>query len=164
MLTIKDYAAQAGVSYEAVRQQIKRYSAELDGHIVKDGRTRCLDDYAQQFLDEKRKKNPIIIQQASKDDEIQALVQENKALLLKVTELQDLLLQERELTKQLQGKLIDSLQSKSKENEAVLDDEADAIQNGAESDEKPPIDVPVIVDSSEIKNKTLWERIKAWFD
>lgn len=151
MLTIKDYAAQAGVSYEAVRQQIKRYSAELDGHIVKDGRTRCLDDYAQQFLDEKRKKNPIIIQQASKDDEIQALVQENKALLMKVTQLQDQLLQERELTKQLQAKLIDSLQPIPQE-EAPPEDQQASDESGTVTEEE-----------SEQPRLGFWRHVMAWF-
>lgn len=160
MISLKDYAAKNHVSYEAVRQQVKRYASDLEGHIIKVSRTQYLDDEAVDFLDAKRKVNPVIVQEASKDQEIQALQDENKALLLKVTELQDQLLREREFVKQLQGQLIDALQPKTTETEAASEDEA---QNGAESEEQPPIDVPVAVDSTEIKNKTLWERIRAWF-
>lgn len=162
MISIKDYAAKNHVTYEAVRQQVKRYADELDGHIIKISRTQYLDDEAVAFLDEKRKRNPIIIQEVNKNQEIRALQDENKALLLKVTELQDQLLREREFIKQLQGQLIDALQPKTEEMEATSENEA---QNGSESDEKPTedFDIPTAVDGAEIENKTLWERFKAWF-
>lgn len=161
MISIKDYAVKNHVTYEAVRQQVKRYADELDGHIIKISRTQYLDDEAVAFLDEKRKRNPIIIQEVNKNQEIRALQDENKALLLKVTELQDQLLREREFIKQLQGQLIDALQPKTAETEAASENEA---QNGSESDEKPPedIDMPTTVDDAKIENKTLWERFKAW--
>ena len=44
MITIKDYAKQKGVSYEAIRKQIKRYEDELEGHLVKQNRFLMLDD------------------------------------------------------------------------------------------------------------------------
>lgn len=161
MISLKDYAAKNHVSYEAVRQQVKRYAGELEGHIIKISRTQYLDDEAVAFLDAKRKVHPVIVQETSKDQEIQALQDENKALLLKVTELQDQLLREREFTKQLQGQLINALQSKAEETKAASENKA---QNGSESDEKPPEDIGIhtAVDSAEIENKTLWERFKAW--
>lgn len=161
MISLKDYAAKNHVSYEAVRQQVKRYAGDLEGHIIKVSRTQYLDDEAVAFLDEKRKRNPIIIQEASKEQAIQALQDENKALLLKVTELQDQLLREREFVKQLQGQLIEALQPQNAETEAASENEA---QNGSESDEKPPVgtDTPTAVEGAEIENKTFWERFKAW--
>ena len=50
LISIKDYAKNNRISYEAVRQQVKRYSAELAGHIVKDGRQQFLDEEAVLFL------------------------------------------------------------------------------------------------------------------
>lgn len=61
MISIKDYAAQKNVSYEAVRKQIKRYETQLDGHLERVGRTLYLDDDAVAFLDDKRKKNPVVV-------------------------------------------------------------------------------------------------------
>lgn len=157
MISIKDYAAKNNVSYEAVRQQVKRYSKELEGHIIKVSRTQYLDDDAIAFLDDKRRKNPVIVQETSKDNEIQALYQENKALLLKVTELQDQLLKERELVKALQGQLIDVLQSTEKNedvesNEFVFVDEApEDIQEETE------------VSQNEEDSLSFWQKIKRLF-
>ena len=44
MITIRDYAKENNVSYEAIRKQIKRYEDELNGHIIKQNRTQFLDD------------------------------------------------------------------------------------------------------------------------
>ena len=83
--TIKDYALRNNVSYEAIRAQIKRYETDLEGHIHKEGRTRFLDDFAVSFLDDRRKANPVIVQEVSKDEEINRYKEENdrlKTLLL----------------------------------------------------------------------------------
>ena len=61
MLSIRDYARDSGVSYEAVRKQIKRYEGDLKGHIRIDGRTQYLDDVAVAFLNEHRSKNPLVV-------------------------------------------------------------------------------------------------------
>ena len=51
MISIKDYAKQKNVSYEAVRKQLVRYKDELQSHITTKNRMRFLDDYAVNFLD-----------------------------------------------------------------------------------------------------------------
>lgn len=89
MISFKDFARENSISYEAVRQQCKRYSIELDGHIYKEGRTQFLDDYAVEFLKTKRQKNPVVVLDLSKDEELEHLRQENKSLLIKLTEAQD---------------------------------------------------------------------------
>lgn len=61
MITIKDYAHSKGITYEAVRAQLHRYAKELDGLIVKQGRTQFLTDEAVAFLDAKRASNPVVI-------------------------------------------------------------------------------------------------------
>lgn len=92
VISLKEYARNNNISYEAVRQQVVRYASELEGHIIKDGRQQFLDEEAVSFLDEKRKKNPVIIYQASKDEEIERLEEENKALLIKLAQVQEQLL------------------------------------------------------------------------
>lgn len=89
MITIKDYAKQKGVSYEAIRKQIKRYDAELEGHLIKQNRFLMLDDEAVQFLDGKRSKNPVIVYEQNKDEELEQLRQENKMLLIQMNTVQD---------------------------------------------------------------------------
>lgn len=61
MVSIKDYARDCGVSYEAVRKQIRRYAAELDGHIHQQGRTQYLDDVAVAFLSDHRAPAPVAV-------------------------------------------------------------------------------------------------------
>ena len=80
MIQIKDYAKEKHVSYEAVRKQIKRYEADLEGHIIRQGNTQFLDDEAVKFLDGKRASNPVIIYEHDKDIQIEQLQEENANL------------------------------------------------------------------------------------
>lgn len=115
---MREYAAQKGVSYEAVRKQVNRYKKELEGHITKVSRTQYLDDEAIAFLDEKRQENPVILLQTDKDEEIQRLYNENKALLLRVAELQNALLKEKDTVKELQTEKIALLEAKQEQEAA----------------------------------------------
>ena len=121
MISIKDYAKNKGVSYEAVRKQVNRYKDELDGHIHKQNRTQYLDDEAVTFLDSKRAESPVILLQMDKDEEIQRLNNENTALLIKVAELQDALIREKDNVKLLQEEKIALLEAKNET--AVEEDE-----------------------------------------
>lgn len=116
LITIKEYAKQNNISYEAVRKQIQKYKDnELQEHIIKNNRTQYLDEYAVDFLNNRRKESPVIIAQMDKDEEIQRLYDENKALLLKIAELQDLLLKEKDNVKQLQQDKIALLEANQEE-------------------------------------------------
>ena len=83
IISMKDYAEQKNISYEAVRKQVARYKAELEGHIIVDGRQQFLDEDAVAFLDAKRQKNPVVIYQESKDEKIEQLNEQVKQLLVK---------------------------------------------------------------------------------
>lgn len=89
VVSLKDYAAQKNVSYEAVRQQVVRYKDELAGHVIRDGRQQLLDEDAVAFLDAKRMKNPVAIIQSDKDERIAALEDQVKALLAKTADQAD---------------------------------------------------------------------------
>ena len=84
VISLKDYAKQNNISYEAVRQQVVRYKDELSEHIIRDGRQQFLDEEAVTFLDAKRQKNPVAIIQQDKDETIEALRQERENLLIKI--------------------------------------------------------------------------------
>ena len=117
MITIKDYAKSHGVSYEAVRQQIGRYiDREVDGfrladHIVKVDRTQYLDDEATAFLDERRAKSPVFIQQEERDETIERLRSEvdllQKRLIAAQDEYRDLLKEKHAIEMREQGLLAD---------------------------------------------------------
>lgn len=169
MISMKEYAEKHDISYEAVRKQVKRYQNDLKPHIHKVGRVNYLDEEAEAFLDEKRSKNPVIVVEDDRKNEIQRLYDENKALLLKITELQsllicekdkvqqlqDALLAEREQVKQLQSQLLVS-QEKENENERFnLDNEN--FDNASEPD------INYAEDEGREQNMTLWEKFKSWW-
>lgn len=102
--TLRDYAKQNNISYEAVRKQVVRYAAELEGHLIKDGRQQFLDEEAVAFLDAKRQKNPLAIIQQSKDEAIAELERENKNLRIQLENAQaDLIAEQKENKKLLQA-------------------------------------------------------------
>lgn len=163
---MKDYAEKHSISYEAVRKQVKRYQNELKAHIHKVGRTNYLDEEAEAFLDDKREKNPVIVVEDGRKDEIQRLYDENKALLLKITELQSLLIdekenvqqlqaaliQEKEQVQQLQFQLIEAVTKSEQNNEVACDDAVD--------NEVDPLDSQNERFSE--RELTWWQRFKSW--
>ena len=112
MISMKDYAEQKGISYEAVRRSVNRYKEELEGHIVVQNRSKFLDDEAVAFLDSKRQQSPIVIINQDKNEELERLRNEKEALLIKIAELQDALLQEKDKVAVLQEKNIALLEAK----------------------------------------------------
>lgn len=120
MITIKDYAKSHGVSYEAARQQIGRYmDREVDGfrlgdHISKIDRTQYLDDEAVAFLDNRRAKNPVIVQQEGRDETIERLRQRVDELQTRLLTAQDeykaLLLEKHSIEMREQALLADKQQ------------------------------------------------------
>lgn len=92
VMSIKDYAKARNISYEAARQQVKRYAEELDGHITRQNRTQYLDDYAVELLDDHRQQNPVVVINQDRDEALEQLREENKALTQRVMLLQDKLL------------------------------------------------------------------------
>lgn len=128
--SIKDYAKSRKITYEAARQQVKRYEKELQGHIHRQNRTQYLDDYAVELLDDHRQQNPVVVVNQDRDAELEQLRSENKTLLQQVAMLQDKLLtaQESAIEAAKQTVLLDAaqadkaaLQERVKELEAERD-------------------------------------------
>lgn len=111
--SIKDYAKSRKITYEAARQQVKRYEKELQGHIHKQNRTQYLDDYAVDLLDDHRQQNPVVVVNQDRDAELEQLRSENKTLLQQVAMLQDKLLtaQESAIEAAKQTVLLDAAQA-----------------------------------------------------
>lgn len=117
MITIKDYAKKHSISYEAARKSVSRYKDELEGHVITEGRTQYLDDEAVAFLDGKRQQNPVVIVNMDKDEEIERLRSEKEALLIRIAELQDSLIREKDKCALLQEKNIALLEAKVEQTE-----------------------------------------------
>lgn len=85
LLTIKEYAKKKNITYEAVRKQIQKYKDdELKDHIIKKNKTQYLDEYAVDFLDNRRRESPVLLYQMEKDEEIETLKRERENLLIKI--------------------------------------------------------------------------------
>jgi len=85
LLTIKEYAKKKNITYEAVRKQIQKYKDdELKDHIIKKNKTQYLDEYAVDFLDNRRRESPVLLYQMEKDEQIETLRNEKEALLITV--------------------------------------------------------------------------------
>ena len=115
MISLKEYAEKKKISYEAVRKQVNRYRDELGDHLYKKGRTQYLDEEGEEFLDQRRASNPVIIVENDKNERIEQLENENKQLLIKIASLQEQLLQEKDNVKQLQQEKIELLEEKKTE-------------------------------------------------
>ena len=154
MITIKDYAKGRGISYEAARQQISRYmEREVDGfrladHISKVDRTQYLDDEAVAFLDERRAKNPVVIQQEERDETIERLRAEvdllQKRLIAAQDEYRDLLKEKHAIEMREQGLLADK-QRIEEFKAAALEAEGRAAQ--AEERERAAIDAKDVAEA-----------------
>lgn len=95
--SLKEFAEQHNISYEAARKSFTRYAKDLEGHTVMKDRTRMLDEYAVKYLEEKRRSSPIItIVEGSREDV--------KRLEEEVAALREQLLSAREDYIQLQNK------------------------------------------------------------
>ena len=111
--SIKNYAKSRKITYEAARQQVKRYEKELQGHIHRQNRTQYLDDYAVDLLDDHRQQSPVVVVNQDRDAELEQLRAENKTLLQQVAMLQDKLLtaQESAIEAAKQTVLLDAAQA-----------------------------------------------------
>ena len=96
LVTLRQFAREKGITYEAVRKQVLRFSDELEGHVVTVDNTKYLDEYAQQFLSERRRMSPIVVKiedTQADNGEYQAQIESLKTQLLqvqqKVIQLQD---------------------------------------------------------------------------
>lgn len=121
LLSIRDYAKSRFISYEAARRQVMRYKKELKGKIEIKQRTQYLTEDAIEFLDEHRKYSPVVVhkdkerqEKEVQRNELEELRQENKVLLLKVNELQERIMQEKDNVARIQADQIKYLEANSR--------------------------------------------------
>lgn len=124
MITLKDYAKQHNVTYEAIRSQVNRYREQLGDHIIQEGRQQFLDDYAVAFLDDRRQKNPVVVYQQEKDEQIEQLEKENKILLAKLATRNEqvLDLMQYKLTSEEQKRALEDAKTAQERRERELDE------------------------------------------
>ena len=62
LMTLKQFADEQGISYEAVRRAVKRHADKLTGHVIENDGVRYLHEEAVRILKERRRESPIIVQ------------------------------------------------------------------------------------------------------
>lgn len=90
--SIKQIAEEQNVSYEAIRKMIVRYSDELKDHITRKNRTQYLDEWAVEFLKEKRRENPVVLYNMDQNEQIEELKAQVELLKNKLLASQEQLL------------------------------------------------------------------------
>lgn len=124
LITIKQYAEDQGISYEAVRKQVVRYSDELSGHIVKRDRRQFLDQWAVDFLTEKRRQSPVVVVSMDRSEENERLREEIDSLRVKLMTAQNELLSEKDRVIQLQDEAKKMIEDQSRYTALLEDNKA----------------------------------------
>jgi len=131
VMTIKQYAENQHVSYEAVRKQIVRYGEELKDHIVKRDRKQYLDEWAVKFLTERRRENPVILVTQENLEEIEELKKQVESLRTQLMTAQNELLKSQDDCLKAKDKIIElqdeakkTLEDKAKYTALLEDNEA----------------------------------------
>ncbi len=173
VITLKDYAKQHNISYEAVRQQVVRYANELEGHLIRDGRQQFLDEEAVAFLDAKRQKNPVAIIQQSKDEALEELRQERENLLIKIAAIQDELLKEkdkvqilldekREQIALLEAKNDDLSAEKEKQDKLLEEKEKELTEANERIEASNKALTEMLKENEAMKNASFWQRLRGF--
>lgn len=114
LMTIKQFAESQNVTYEAVRKQIVSYGEELKEHIIRNGRTQYLDEWAVEFLTKRRRENPVILLSQDKDETIELLKSQIETLRVQLMTAQSELLKEKDRIIELQDEAKKTLEDRAR--------------------------------------------------
>lgn len=94
--SLREYAQDRGVSYEAVRKAVKRHQAELGDHITEQNRKRYIDDAGQAMLDRYRQINTVTILEGNVNEELERLKAELERRDQQIMKLQERIIEDQE--------------------------------------------------------------------
>lgn len=123
LITLRQYAEDQGISYEAVRKKVVKYTEELSGHIVKKGRVQYLDPKAVEFLKNKRRENPVVLVKENQNEEIEALRNQVDSLKTQLLTMQHELLESKDRIIALQDEAKQNIEDKTKYEALVAENE-----------------------------------------
>ena len=87
-MTIRQLAEDQHVTYEAIRRQLSIYRKELEGHIIQKKNMKLLDEYAVDFLRQRRRQSPVVVYNQDREETIDALKNELLKAQNMITQLQ----------------------------------------------------------------------------
>ena len=124
LVTLKQYAEDQKISYEAVRKQVVRYAEELSDHVIKKDRTQYLDEVAVKFLTEKRRESPIVLVNMDQSEENQRLKEQLEMLKAQLMTAQNELLKEKDRVIELQDEAKKTIEDRAKYTALLEDNKA----------------------------------------
>ena len=130
MTTITALSKEQHCTYQAIWKLVTKYEKDLGQHVVKKGRDRYLDDYAVDFILEKRKDHPMVAINVDQAAIISGQEQEIKRLKDKIEALQNEIIQNEKHINELQRENQTALEAKI-QNKYLLED-----KNRLQSDNK----------------------------
>lgn len=107
LIGVKEYAERCQLTPEAIRKKLRRYSAELEGHISTQNRKQFLDSYAVDFLEAHKEIKPVIVYDWAKDEEIAQLKAEVEELKQKLVMIMQQSIADKEKIADLTGQLLE---------------------------------------------------------
>ena len=123
LITLKQYAESKGISYEAVRKQVNRYQEELKGHIVVKNRTQYIDQWAVDFLSERRRESPIVLVTETQQEQIDQMTEQIETLKAQLLAAQNELLSAKDQIINLQVETRQLLETKASYENLLEDHE-----------------------------------------
>ena len=94
-ISLREFAQERHITYEAARRVAAKYHDRLRDNIVMNGNTRMYDEDAVAFMDEMRKKSPVVVRLQTDSDKAEELSAEVESLRTKLLQVQDELLSAR---------------------------------------------------------------------
>ncbi len=135
IITMREFAAQKGVTYEAIRRQVARHEEELRGHIVTKDRTKYLDEYAQKYLSEHRRLSPVVTKIEDNQGKVDELEQTVESLRARLLAAQDELLKAQQHVIELQADREAMLEAKA-QHAALIEENETMRERLRQSEEK----------------------------
>lgn len=123
LMTLKQFADDQGISYEAVRRAVKRHGDKLTGHIIENDGIRYLDEEAVKILKERRRESPIVVQTMDQGEEIRELTAQIESLRAQLMQAQNELLSSKDRIIALQDELKAGIEDRAKYQLLLTDNE-----------------------------------------
>ena len=123
LMTLKQFAEDQGISYEAVRRAVKRHGDKLTGHIIENDGIRYLDEEAVKILKERRRESPIVVQTMDQGEEIRELTAQIESLRAQLMQAQNELLSSKDRIIALQDEVKAGIEDKTKYQLLLTDNE-----------------------------------------
>lgn len=131
-MTVTEYATLKGISTQAVSNHLKRYKKELSNHVKMRGRSRVLDEFAVDFLNQKVTGARVTVYDGTKDEEIKGLQIENNKLQQQLIQIQQEYLQSQDRAHALEVEKLRIEGAAEQKDEKIKNLESVAEQIGAE--------------------------------